>query len=115
MVLCLYLALGSVLLAAVSLAAMSNSAAERDYRRSQALALAEAGVAEARAGGTPHDLQPLGAGRYAWSVQPASGGRRIVARGEILSAAGTRITRRVTVLLLPEGKWGRIATWEEGP
>ena len=115
LVLCLYLALGSVLLAAVSLAAMSNAAAERDYRRSQAVALAEAGVAEARVGGKPHDLKTLGAGRYAWTAEPANGGQRIRARGEVLSAAGAVVTRSVTVLLLPDGKWGRIAVWEEGP
>ena len=63
LVLCLFLALGSVLLGATTLAAASNSAAERDYRRSQALALAEAGIAEARAGVAQHGERPLGIDR----------------------------------------------------
>lgn len=111
MVLCLFLALGSVLLGAVTLAATSNSAADRDYRRSQALALAEAGLVEARSGGKPHGPQPLGEGLYAWSSQPGNGGRLIIARGEVDSVQGVRVTRTVRALLAG----GRIRAWEEGP
>lgn len=110
LVLCLFLALGAVLMGAVGLAASSSNAAEREYRRSQALALAEAGVAEARSGGKPHADKPLGEGTYAWSAQPSQGGRLIIARGEVTSASGARVTRTVRALLAGN----RIRAWEEG-
>ncbi|MFN3648270.1 MAG: hypothetical protein ACK47B_01715 [Armatimonadota bacterium] len=114
LVLALYLALGAVLLGAVSLAAASAGAAERDYRRSQALALAEAGLAEAIAGAEPHQSRPLGLGRYAWSVQPQDPGRLVTARGEVESVSGAVVTRTVRALLARSGPGWKIVSWEEG-
>lgn len=111
MVLCLFLALGAVLLGAVTLAATSNGAAERDYRRSQAQALAEAAVSEARSGGKPHGPQPLGEGLYSWSASSNAGGRLITARGEVTSVNGARVTRTVRALLAGD----QVRAWEEGP
>jgi hypothetical protein len=108
LVLALYLALGSILLGAVTLAGASRAAAERDYRRSQALALAEAGIAEAQARQAPHGARPLGAGTYSWSATDG----RITARGEVPSTSGATVTRTVTAVLTPGG---RITSWEEGP
>lgn len=120
LVLCLFLALGSVLLAAATFAAAANAAAERDYCRSQALALAEAGIAEARVGAEPHGPRPLGRGVYSWSEPPASGDsgsgdRTIVARGEVVSASGARVTRTVRATLQPTPPVARIIRWEERP
>ena len=97
----------SVLLGAVALAAASNSAAERDYRRSQALALAEAGVAEARAGERPHGPRALGHGRYAWRREAGL----IIARGEVEAVNGAWVTRTVRARLAGS----KIVAWEEGP
>ena len=115
LVLCLYLALASVLLAAVTLAATANAAAERDYCRSRALALAEAGITEARAGVAPHGERPLGQGTYSWSASAVGGGRRVLARGEVVSASGARVGRTVHVLLARSGSGWSIRAWEEGP
>ena len=112
-VLCLYLALGSVLLGAVAIAATATSAGERDYRRSQALALAEAGVAEARAGAAAHGLQTLGDGSYAWDESITPTGRRVTARGEIRAANGALISRRVTVLFVRSGSGWSVRAWRE--
>lgn len=110
LVFCLFLALGAILMGAVTVAATSNAAAEREYRRSQAQALAEAGVAEARSGGKPHGPVSLGEGAYSWSEQRTSGGRLVVARGEVESASGARITRTIRALL----SGGKVKAWEEG-
>lgn len=115
LVLCLFLALTSVLLGAVTLSATANSAAERDYRRSQALALAEAAVAEARAGQPAHGEKPLGAGTYSWSETRGSGGRLITARGAVTAVSGARITRTVRTLLVRSGGGWKVSAWEEGP
>ena len=112
-VLCLYLALGSMLLGAVAIAATATSAGERDYRRSQALALAEAGVAEARAGAAAHGPRTLGGGSYTWSETTTPAGRRITARGEIRGANDTVISRRVTALLAPSGSGWSVRAWRE--
>lgn len=115
LVLCLFLALGSILAGAVALAATSSAAAERDYRRSQALALAEAGLTEARAGLPPHGGRPLGEGTYSWSAAFREGGRLIIARGEVTSASGARITRSIRALLARDGAGRKVRSWEEGP
>jgi hypothetical protein len=115
LVLCLYLALGSVMLAAIGLSAGTNAAAERDYRRSQALGLAEAGVAEARSGAAPHGLRPLGEGGYSWSAGSSAGGRLVVAHGEVTSVSGARVTRTVRALLARSGRGWSVRAWEEGP
>lgn len=115
LVLCLYLALGSILLGAVTLAAAANAAAEREYRRSQAHALAEAGVTEALAGGAPHGDRPLGSGSYAWSREPGTRDPLIVARGRVESASGAPVTREIRARLSAEGRGSRIVAWEEGP
>ncbi len=107
LVLCLYLALGSILLGAVTVAVAAQGAAEREYRRSQALALAEAGIAEARSGRLGHGWKALGSGRYTWSRN----GAIVTARGEVIGAAGP-ITRTVRVKL---GPGGSVSAWEEGP
>ena len=114
LVLCLYLALGTVLLGALTMAATASSAAEREYRRSQALALAEAGVAAARAGGPGHGRRPLGEGVYSWSAARA-GGMQITARGEVTAASGTVVTRTVRARLVRSGNGWRVRAWEEGP
>jgi hypothetical protein len=110
MVLGLFLALGSVLGAAVTLAAVSAGAAEREYRRSQALALAEAGVAEALAGGAPHGPRALGDGTYEWRADPAGGGRRVIAVGRVASGRGREVAREVRALVAGR----RILEWREG-
>jgi len=115
LVLCLYLALGSVLLGAVTMAATATRAGERDYRRSQALALAEAGVAEARAGLQPHASQPLGEGTYSWSVSASGSDRLIVARGEVLSPGSGPVTRTIRVRASAPGAGWKVKAWEEGP
>lgn len=115
LVLCLYLALGSVLMGAVTMATTAHRAGERDYCRSQALALAEAGVAEARAGALPHGPKPLGAGTYSWTITPPSDERLIVARGEVISASGATITRTVRVRASGSGRNWKVKAWEEGP
>lgn len=115
LVLCLFLALGSVLLGAVALAAASNAAAERDYRRSQALALAEAGVAEAEAGLPSHNDRPLGVGSYGWSSQNSGGELRVTGWGSVTSASGAAITRRVRVALVRTGGGWNVRAREEGP
>lgn len=114
LVLALYLALGSILVGAVTLAATANAAAERDYRRSQARCLAEAGIAEAIAGLAPHGERRLGAGFYAWSEAPAAGGRLVTARGEVIGAGGIRVTRTIRALLARSGARWQVRTWEEG-
>ncbi|MBM3457342.1 MAG: hypothetical protein FJX77_02235 [Armatimonadetes bacterium] len=114
LVLALYLFLVALLGGAVTVAAASAAAAEREYRRSQALALAEAGVEEARWLLRPHDLVPLGSGRYAWAVRQEGESREIEARGEVQGASGARVTRSVRVRLGP-GKPARILSWREEP
>ena len=114
LVLCLYLVLASLLMGAVTVAASTRSAVERDYRRSQALALAQAGVAEAIAREQPHGPRPLGPGTYSWS-EPTGGGRLVIARGSVLSPTLGEVTSTLKVHLTAAGDdWG-IATWEEGP
>ena len=95
LVLCLYLSLGAILGGAVTMAATASHTGERDYRRSQALALAEAGVAEARANSAPHGDRPLGEGAYSWSATPSSAGRLVVAKGAVRSVSGATVTRTV--------------------
>lgn len=111
LVFCLFLALGAILLGAVTVAATGNAAAEREYRRSQAQALAEAGVAEAQNGGKPHGSLPLGDGTYSWSEQSAPGGRLVTARGQVQSVSGATVTRTVRALLAGR----KVKAWEEGP
>jgi hypothetical protein len=111
LVLCLFLALGAIMLGAVTVATSAGAASEREYRRTQAQALAEAAVAEAQSGGKPHAAMPLADGTYSWSAQPAPGGRLITARGEVESVNGARITRTVRAVL--SGR--RVKAWEEGP
>lgn len=116
LVLCLYLALGAILGGAVTMAATASQAGERDYRRSQALALAEAGVAEARANAAPHGTRPLGGGTYSWSDDATRPGERlIVARGSARSASGAEVTRTVRARLRKAGANWSIQAWEEGP
>lgn len=115
LVLCLFLALGSVLLGAVTLAAASNAAAEREYRRSQALALADAGIAEAEAGLPAHGERSLGAGSYSWSSRMEGGELRVTAHGTMTSATGAPVTRTVRMALVrSEGGWS-VRAREEGP
>lgn len=115
LVLCLYLGLGAILGGAVTMAASASQAGERDYRRSQALALAEAGVAEARVDAAAHGKRPLGEGSYAWSDSTSSEGRLVVARGEVTSVSGATVTRTVRALLHRSGRGWSIQSWEEGP
>lgn len=115
LVLCLFLALGSVLMGAVALAAASNAAAERDYRRSQALALAEAGIAEAEAGLPPHTDRPLGVGSYGWSSQTSGGELRVTGWGSVTSASGAAVTRKVRVALVRAGSGWSVRAREDGP
>ena len=118
LVLGLYLALGTILLGAVSLAAATAAAAERDYCRSQALALAEAGISEAcarSAGKTGRGGGELGPGRYSWSCSPQGAALRVVARGEVTAASGATVTRTVRALLARSGRRWQVRTWEEGP
>jgi hypothetical protein len=115
LVLCLYLALGSILLGAVAVAAAANGAAEREYRRSQALALAEAGVAEAMVGEAPYGGQTLGTGQYSWSSIPTATGRLVTARGQTVSASGVTVTRTVRAVIAGSGAGAKIRAWEEGP
>jgi hypothetical protein len=115
LVLCLYLALGAILGGAVTMAATASHAGERDYRRSQALALAEAGVAEARADAEPHGARPLGEGDYAWSAAPSGDGRLVTAHGSVRSTSGARVTRTVRVLLRRSSGGWSVEAWEEGP
>ncbi|MGV3724687.1 MAG: hypothetical protein ACO1SX_27635 [Actinomycetota bacterium] len=115
LVLCLYLALGSVLLGAVTMAATAGKAGERDYRRSQALALAEAGLAEARAGAAPHAARPLGDGSYSWSATQSGGDRIITARGEVVSPTSGAVTRPIRVRATGSGAAWKVKAWEEGP
>ncbi len=115
LVLRLYLALGSVLLGALTMAATANSAAEREYRRSQALTLAEAGIAEAAAGVSPHGSRSLGAGTYSWSASRSRGGMLVAARGEVRSVSGATVTRTVRARLVRAGGRWRVRAWEEGP
>lgn len=115
LVLCLYLALGAILGGAVTMAATAGRAGERDYRRSQALALAEAGVAEARADASPHSDRPLGQGTYAWSVSPGNGGRLVISHGAVPSVSGTSVTRTVRARLRKTSGGWAIQAWEEGP
>jgi hypothetical protein len=114
LVLCLYLALGAILGGAVTMAATASHAGERDYRRSQALALAEAGIAEARVNVAPHGERPLGDGTYSWSATTSSGERLITARGAVTAASGTRVTRTVRARLRKAGSGWSIQAWEEG-
>lgn len=115
LVLCLFLALGSVLMGAVALAAAANAAAERDYRRSQALALAEAGIAEAEARLPPHGDRPLGAGSYGWSSLGSGGELQVTGWGTVTSAAGAAVTRKVRVALVRAGGGWAVRAREEGP
>jgi hypothetical protein len=115
LILALFLALGSVLLGAVTVAAASNAAAEREYRRSQALALAEAGIAEARAGLPSHGPKDLGAGKYGWTADGPGGERLITARGEVASVSGAIVTRTVRARLKRARTGWTIRAWEEGP
>ena len=115
LVLCLFLAMGTVLLGALGMAASAASAAEREYRRSQALALAEAGIAEATAGAPPQGARPLGDGIYSWSSAPSGNGLRVTARGQVTSAAGAPVTRTVRALLTRSGDAWKVQAWEEGP
>lgn len=115
LVLCLYLALGAILGGAVTMAATASHAGERDYRRSQALALAEAGIAEARVNAAPHGERPLGEGTYSWSATDASGDRLVTARGVVTAASGATISRTVRARLRKAGSGWSIQAWEEGP
>ena len=115
LVLCLYLSLGAILGGAVTMAATASHTGERDYRRSQALALAEAGVAEARANSAAHGDRPLGEGTYSWSATPRSEGRLVVAKGAVRSVSGATVTRTVRALLRKSGSGWSIQAWEEGP
>jgi hypothetical protein len=99
----------------VALAAASNAAAERDYRRSQALALAEAGIAEAEAGLPPHADRPLGTGSYGWSSQQSGTELRVTGWGTVTSAAGAQVTRKVRVALVRGGGGWSVRAREEGP
>jgi len=115
LVLCLYLALGAILGGAITMAATASQAGERDYRRLQALALAEAGVAEARADASPHGNRALGEGTYAWSAAPSASGRLVTAHGSVRSTSGTEITRTVRALLRKTSSGWSVQAWEEGP
>lgn len=115
LVLCLYLALGAILGGAITMAATASHTGERDYRRSQALALAEAGVAEARANSAPHGDRLLGEGSYSWSAASSSEGRLVVAKGAVHSVSGATVTRTVRALLRKSGSGWSIQAWEEGP
>jgi hypothetical protein len=115
LVLCLYLALGAILGGAVTMAATASHAGERDYRRSQALALAEAGIAEARVNAAPHGERSLGEGTYSWSATAAKGDRLVTARGAVTAASGATVTRTVRARLQKAGNGWSIQAWEEGP
>ncbi len=113
-VLALYLALGSLLTAAAGVALASLSAASREYRRSQALALAEAAIEEARAGLAPHNWRALGVGRYLWSAEDRPAGRVVRAVGEAPQVGGAPVRRTVTAVLQRRGAAWRIVSWEDG-
>ena len=115
LVACLFLALSAVLLGAATVCTASAHAADREYRRSEALALAEAGVAEARAGEAPHPLHALGSGSYAWSVAESGKDRLVTASGTVSSPSGVPVTRTVRARLAPAGGKGQILAWEESP
>ena len=115
LVLCLYLAMGAILLGALTVATAARAAAERDLRRSQALALAEAGVAEAQADTAPHEARPLGEGTYRWNARADGSVRLVTAQGSVVSTSGAVITRTVRARLAPAGSGWKVQTWEEGP
>jgi hypothetical protein len=115
LVLCLFLALGAVLLGVLTMAAAATGASEREYRRSQALALAEAGVAEALAGRPPHGEQPLGPGSYSWSAEGGEESRRVTARGRVASVSGASVTRTVRARLARRSDRWQVRAWEESP
>jgi hypothetical protein len=111
LVLGLFLALGAIMLGAVTVASMAGASSEREYRRTQAQALAEAAIAEAQTGVKPHAALTLAEGTYSWSEQWTPGGRLITARGEVESVSGARITRTIHAVL--SGR--KVKAWEEGP
>ncbi len=106
----LYMALVAMLLGAVTVAVAGHAAASREYLRSQARWLAEAGIEEFRAGAAPHAARPLGAGRYGWSVAADGRGQVVTATGEAASGSGLVIRCRLLVRVSPTGV---IQAWEE--
>jgi pantoate kinase len=113
LVLCLWIGLGATLSGALAVAGATSAASEREYRRSQALALAEAAVEEARAGLGDHPWSALGSGEYALTSSSAPGvAHRVIARGRVISASGVVVSRTVYAAL---DQQGRVLTWKEGP
>lgn len=113
LVLCLYLVLASMLLGAVTVAASTRSAVERDYRRSQALALAEAGLAEALMREPAHGERPLGQGTYSWTGDAMQGS--VTARGTVLSPTLGKVTRTLRARIIAAGGDYVPVSREEGP
>jgi len=109
-------ALLSVALTALSVVAASAAAVEREYRSSQALALAEAGLAMAKSGaGNPASAgaRRFEEGEASWTRAPRRGGWEVQAVGVVSTPTGRKIRRAVRAdLERRHGRWV-VLNWRE--
>jgi hypothetical protein len=117
----LMFALLTIALGTLAVVAASAAAVERDYRSSQALALAEGGLAAARAtvprAGAAAGFRKsrvLEQGVVEWDcTDRGTGSWEVVARGIVTTPRGVTIVRAVRAELRRDhGQW-TIASWRE--
>jgi hypothetical protein len=120
MVLTLMFALLTVALATLAVVAASAGAVEREYRASQALALAEGGLALARidAQATRESRAGSGSRRFEegemrWQRTPCSGGWELRGSGRVRLPSGAVITREVKAQLRRQGGRSILSDWHE--
>src|SRR5207248_7136414 len=102
-------ALLAVALTALSVVAATAAAVEREYRSSQALALAEAGLAMPQAGaGNPAaaGARRFDEGEASWTRVVRGGGFEVQARGTVTLPSGAKLSRAVRAdLERRQGRW----------
>jgi hypothetical protein len=108
----------TIALGTLAVVAAGAASVERDYRSSQALALAEAGLAAARAeaasgGALKAGSRPLDTGTAEWTAANRSGSWEVTARGTVTRPGGTPIVRTVRATLRREGGRWALADWQE--
>jgi hypothetical protein len=114
----LMFAILTVALTTLAVVASGAASVERDYRSSQALALAEAGLASARAETAAGGSQNSGSRRFdegtcEWTRAPGHGGWELTARGTVVTPRGITLVRTVRATLRREGSRWTLADWHE--